>query len=322
MDDHLLYRAIKGEATPPEARAVEEWRRADPAHEAHFQSLRAILGATSTRRVVASEPPPVLDVLEAAQRREKDVARLSRTRRGLAMVAGVAALFVAGVALDRSGVLGGRDDFGFEEMVTGDNQTVTVALRDGSVMRLAPRSHARIRVRERSREVHLVGHAFFSVAKRSGLPFVVKTQGGDVTVLGTQFDIDASNDDVRLVVVEGKVALSGARGGETRVERGQEARVVEGRLQPEVTSVAARDQMKWVGRFLAFQGAPLPEVARDIERAYGATVTIADSTLAAQTITNWFSDRSLEEVVRVVCAIVTAECTVQGNEVTIGRPPR
>jgi len=63
----------------------------------------------------------------------------------------------------------------------------------------------------------------------------------------------------------------------------------------------------------------MTEVAKEIENAYGAKVSIVDTTIAAQTVTNWFSDRSLDEVVRVVCAIVATECSVQGNTVTIGK---
>jgi len=323
MDDQVLYRAIKRQTTQAEQDAVEAWRRLSPANELRYQELCVVLAATARPLTITTQPPPVLEVLEAAARRQRAGSRRTRARRIVAATIGVAAVLVAAVTLNRagviSGVINGHGAFGFEEMVTGDNQTATVSLRDGSVMRLAPRSHVRFRVREGSREVYLTGHAFFSVAKQNGLPFIVRTQGGDVTVLGTQFDLNASNNDVRLVVVEGRVALAAARGGETRVERGQEGRVVEGQLLPTAQLPEARSETRWVGRFLAFQATPMTEVAKEIENAYGAKVSIVDTTIAAQTVTNWFSDRSLDEVVRVVCAIVATECTVQGNTVTIGK---
>ena len=320
MDEHVLYRAIKNETTPEERLAVDAWRRESPSNEARYQELRTLLQATARQSFVASEPPPVLEVLEVASRRERSQGRRTVTRRVVLSAASIAALLLAGVALDRSGVFGGGG-FGFEEMVTGENQTATVALRDGSVMRLAPRSHARFRVRDGSREVYLNGRAYFAVAKRNGLPFMVRTAGGDVTVLGTQFDVSATNNDVRLVVIEGRVALSAARGGQTRVEHGEAARIVEGQLLPTVQLTEARTESRWVGRFLAFRETPLTEAAKEIEQAYGAKVVIADTTLAHQTITNWFSDRSLDEVVRVVCAIVDTKCSVHGTEVTIGQSP-
>lgn len=235
------------------------------------------------------------------------------------IAAGLAAAAVLAVGIQQ---LRSRDEFGFEEMVTGDAQPVTVSLRDGSVMRLAPRSSARIRVHDGLREVHLIGRAFFSVAERDGLPFVVKTVSGDVTVLGTQFDVDARDANMRLVVVEGKVAIAAARGGETRATRGQRVRVIEGELLPIEVVAEPLEETRWVGRFLAFRDTPLPEVARQIERAYGVKVTLADSTLASHTITNWFSDRTLDEVMNVVCAIVATECAVQSNEVVMGKSPR
>lgn len=322
MDDHLLFRAIKGQTNPSEQRAVEAWRRLSSRNEARYQELQAVLHATAATRGVASEPPPVLEVLETAARRQRESGRRAASRRAGLTAAGIAALVLAGVGMERWVSRADVDPFGFEEMVTGESQTVTVAMRDGSVMRLAPSSRARLRVQDGAREVHLTGRAFFSVAKRDGLPFVVKTAGGDVTVLGTQFDLDATNEDVRLVVVEGKVALTAVRGGEARVERGQEVRVVDGQLQRTVQLAAPREETRWVGRFLAFQGAPLSEVADEITRAYGARVTIADSSLAEQTVTNWFSDRSLDEVVRVVCTLVVAECAVQGMDVVIGKSAR
>ncbi len=319
MDDQLLFRDIKDQTSTTERSAVDAWRRSLPVHEARYQELRNVLAAMTPRRVLRTTPPPVLDVLRVAAQRERDRSRHTLVRRTIWASIGVAALLLVGVGLDRRGT---KAEFGFEEMVTGDTQPVTVSLRDGSVMRLAPRSRARIRVRDGIREVHLVGRAYFAVAKRDGQPFVVKTQGGDVTVLGTQFDLDARDANVRVLVLEGKVSLSAARGGEVKITRGQVARIVEGQLQPTETIAAPMNETRWVGRFLAFRDTPLSEVAKELGRAYGANVTIADSTLVAHTVTDWFSDRPLDEVVRVLCTIVATECEVKGLEITIGKAAR
>lgn len=319
MDDHQLFRDIKGQASDAERRRILAWRQSSSANESRYQDLRRVLDATRASMRIETSPPPVLDILKVAASRERLLPRSPWVRRSALIAAGLAAVAVLSFGVDR---LRNRGDFGLEEMVTGDQQPVTVALRDGSVMRLAPRSKARIRVRDGLREVHLTGRAFFSVAKRDGLPFVVKTAGGDVTVLGTQFDVDASDANVRLVVVEGKVAMTAARGGATNVTRGQRVRIVEGQLLPTETVKELLDETRWVGRFLSFRDTPLTEVAHEIARAYGVKVTIADSTLASHTVTDWFSDRSLDDVVHVVCAIVAAECSVKDNEVVLGRSPR
>jgi ferric-dicitrate binding protein FerR (iron transport regulator) len=74
-----------------------------------------------------------------------------------------------------------------------------------------------------------------------------------------------------------------------------------------------------VGTFLAFQATPLRDAARDIERVYRTPVTIGDSALAAETITATFTDRPVEEVVNVICAVLSARCEVHEGRVRIER---
>jgi ferric-dicitrate binding protein FerR (iron transport regulator) len=63
----------------------------------------------------------------------------------------------------------------------------------------------------------------------------------------------------------------------------------------------------------------LREAAREIERVYGTPVTISDSALARETITASFTDRPVQEVVNVVCSVLSAHCEVQGGRVRIDR---
>src|SRR5258705_9771316 len=105
MDDQVLYRAIKRQTTQAEQDAVEAWRRLTPANELRYQELCAVLAATARPLTITTQPPPVLEVLEAAARRQRAGSRRTRTRRIVAATIGVAALLVAGVTLNRAGVI-------------------------------------------------------------------------------------------------------------------------------------------------------------------------------------------------------------------------
>src|SRR5262249_8427857 len=98
------------------------------------------------------------------------------------------------------------------DVVTGANELATVELRDGSVVRLAPSSRLRL---SSTRGVELSGRAFFAVARMPGRPFIVRTRFGAAQALSTRFEVATRTDDVKLLVVEGRVALSGPS---TRVE--------------------------------------------------------------------------------------------------------
>lgn len=63
----------------------------------------------------------------------------------------------------------------------------------------------------KERRVYLEGEALFHVTRDSEHPFIVETDNGDVTVLGTVFNVNAYPDEayIQTTLVEGSVAFKG-----------------------------------------------------------------------------------------------------------------
>ncbi|WP_099290891.1 MULTISPECIES: FecR family protein [unclassified Butyricimonas] len=61
-----------------------------------------------------------------------------------------------------------------------------------------------------TREVTVIGEAYFDVQKQADKPFIVKTGLGNITVLGTQFNISSYPEKERLIttLVTGKISYS------------------------------------------------------------------------------------------------------------------
>ena len=155
--------------------------------------------------------------------------------------------------------------FGADEFVTGPSGISTVTLRDGSVVRLGPRSRLQVMSHDLRREVRLEGRAFFAVAHAPERPFRIITSAGTVTALGTRFDLSASGENLSVALLEGRVVLS-TPGRELALAPGQATRVVDGTPLP-VSRIPDRDRLlEWAGNFLAFQETPLGEAALEIER--------------------------------------------------------
>jgi len=155
------------------------------------------------------------------------------------------------------------------------------------------------------------------VAKNPRLPFRIQTDAGVVTVLGTRFDVEASAADLRLVVVEGRVALTPPGHEKVEIGAGEMSQVKSGRLLPVIKVPAVNAVIGWTGSFLAFQATPLRDAAREIERQYGVRMHLADSSLASRTLTTWFADERLETVLGVICLVLESKCSVDGSDVTI-----
>lgn len=216
----------------------------------------------------------------------------------------------------------GHEDlaFGAESFSTGASQTADLTLRDGTVVKLAPRSRLRLVPSREERRVSLEGQAFFAVA-HDGRPFIIETPSGEIRVLGTRFDLAARDEDLQLVVVEGRVAVS-APGVDAEVQAGQLGRIVKGTPLPVEEVHDPYEMTSWVGRFLAFQSTPLSLAVRDIEHRYGVRFEITDSAIARRTVTAWFSDWSLEDVLTVICAIAEARCSTSEDDDVIRVEPR
>lgn len=324
--EKLILLVLQGSASQMEEDELSRWRGESEENERLYQQFARVWALTDggNELVTPGAVPDVREVIRRAEGSDSVVVSLpsrvrarSDNRRLAARAAAAAALILFGFAIaelrpEPPMSLG----FGADEFVTGASETATVGLRDGTVIRLAPDSRLRLTGGAGERQVSLTGRAYFAVAKQEGRPFRIRTAAGDVTVLGTRFDLETEREDLRLVVVEGRVAVS-ARGREAAVEAGEVSRVVEGTLLPVAQVPDVQSIVEWKGNFLAFQNTPLLDAAREIERQYGVQIEITTSELAERTITTWLSDRSLEEVLRIVCAVAVAECSMSDGVVTV-----
>lgn len=135
-----------------------------------------------------------------------------------------------------------------------------------------------------SRRVELTGEAYFSVAQSSGgndsrhPPFMVRANGVEVRVLGTDFNINAYEDEysVKTTLVNGavQVMLPGDRHTGTAAERlypGQQAEVRNGKIAVRSSDVEAETSWKR-GRF-DFQDKTLEVVLRQLARWYNLEIS-------------------------------------------------
>jgi len=315
--DELIDRVRRGEANEVEVAELTAWRAASAENERQYrETVRLLDAGRALGRVATTIPRPTSAEIAARAASRRRFAGASALTRWAPWAIAAAAAVVATVSLRSRSATDAIPGWGATEVVTGATELATVQLGEGSVVRLAPSSRLRV-LAGRERAVHLDGRAFFAVERMPRHPLLVHTAAGDARVVGTRFELATNAGALELRVLEGEVALSTAR-ERIQVAAGEESAVRNGALvrptRAPTTAVAG-----WVGTFLAFQATPLGEAAREIERVYRTPVTITDSTLARETITATFTDRPVQEVVNVVCAVVNARCELRDGRVRINR---
>lgn len=315
VNDALIERAIRGEATSDELERIEAWFAADPAHRERYRRIERLVeaGRELGERLEAVESPGAAALLAADRPPDRKA-----PHRWLPW--GVAATAV--LALVGSLTLLDGDDAGIPDeplsVTTAESESATVELEDGTVVRLGANSRLDVVRSTGARETRLEGRAFFDVAARPDVPFHVRSPVGDARVLGTRFELSVEDRQLRLFVVEGRVGLSAADGTESvEVGGGELSGVVDGAVLPPRRVVGPDSLPDWVGTMLVFRSTALSEAARELESAYGVRVTITDSTVARRTVTGTFVNRSAEDVMRALCSIVDASCRFSPEEIVV-----
>jgi transmembrane sensor len=127
----------------------------------------------------------------------------ARSRRFRAWASAAVVLAVCGIAWQIS-------PYGYEPNTykTGLGEQKIVELPDHSHMTLDARTRLRVRFTPDARIVELLdGQAQFSVAKDPARPFKVEAGGKTIVAVGTVFDVEYVDQQVRVAMVEGRVAV-------------------------------------------------------------------------------------------------------------------
>lgn len=149
----------------------------------------------------------------------------------------------------------------------------TVILADGTTVHLNAGSKLTYPVRfaGKRRVVALEGEAYFDVVKDETRPFIVQTHLGEVTVLGTAFNINAYIDaSVYTTLVHGKVQFSSSSIGTIILSPGEQA--VVSANGSEKRMVDLDEYVGWVDGRYVFNNRPLGEIMQTFERWYDIQV--------------------------------------------------
>lgn len=175
--------------------------------------------------------------------------------------------------------------------VTAVGERHEFLLEDGSWLHLNTDSAVVISMNRRQRLLELTrGEAYFDVSPDPDRPLVVKTAGGYVRVLGTQFNIRQMAETSILTVVEGKVAVvqdaevdrifTPEFEAEVTLVAEQQTRMTPGTALTAPISVDTDLALAWRKGRLIYDGVALAQVIADIDRYFPGTIKLDDPALA------------------------------------------
>lgn len=164
----------------------------------------------------------------------------------------------------------------YSSVQTPAGGTYRVVLPDNTVVWLNSQSRLTFPVMfgSQNRKVYAEGELYFDVAKDASRPFIVEAKGNVVEVLGTEFNLNAYDDepDIKTTVIEGRVEVQNAT-RKIRLNPGQQAVVRETITDIAVRQVDVEDVIAWKNGFFRFEQVDLQTLIRQIARWYNLEVT-------------------------------------------------
>ena len=300
IDDERLYllldRYLAGEASAVEAEAVREWLAEDAEHALFLEDLRLM-------RRIATEPAPPSSVDVAWAKAARWIRPKPRTSpMSIRLLVGLLAAAVVVVALvGGAGVLRAPR---WSEQASAAGHRAMIRLRDGTQVTLAPTSHLRYAADygRAHRDVYLDGEAYFQVTPDSQHPFRVHAAGSVTEDLGTAFVVRAYSGELatEVVVTEGRVSLSRGDTTSDAVVLGLRDLGRLGASGPATVSrgVDVDRYLAWTKGVVAFDGTPLGDVVRTLERLYAVDIQLSDSTFVHRRLTATFRDEPIDLVLQ------------------------
>jgi len=165
--------------------------------------------------------------------------------------------------------------FGKRSVITLSDGT-KVWLNSGSTLIFPPSFSGK------SREVQLMGEAFFDVTHNKEMPFFVKTGAFELKVYGTRFDVQSYMQDnaSSVILVEGSVSMKSKETGakEVFLTPNQRATVVDGSTNIQIDNIENLEEYtSWTEGYLSFSDEDLAHILKQVSRYYNIEVDVAST---------------------------------------------
>lgn len=211
----------------------------------------------------------------------------------------------------------------WEMIATTNGVRDTVCLADGSRIILNGGSSLEIpdNFGKKNREIHFYGEAYFEIAKNPDKPFIVHSDGMDVKVLGTSFNVKAYPSDsvFETILTEGHVCLINQRTDEMMnmlpndkvVFNKQDERFLK-------IQVNALNEIGWIVQKYEFEAELFSEISKKLERGFGVTFIVENQDVLTKKISAEFkSGESFEDIMQILSLSNSFEYTINQKTIII-----
>lgn len=316
----LIYKELSDEIKASEQKELTSWRAASDENELTYRAVKQAWDASELLRadveaVDVKQEFAALEALIEEEPKEEEAVLRSLPKRvafssSLKIAASILLLIVSSVLLYNNFIKTGDEVAQVLSVESGESAR-TVVLADGSTVHLNKNSYLLYPeyFDENERIVELKGEAFFEVTHNKEQPFKVKTQGEEIKVLGTSFNVKELTQQERSVYVStGKVEVLQVASGEKVVLTKGEKVFSNSAEQTLLQTKSSDNDLAWHTKKLFFLNTPMKEVKAQLEAFYGVKIAFEHSNFENCTLDNYsLTEQTIESVLEDIGTILSFE---------------
>ena len=312
MDEQLLIRFLTHTCTPEDLRLVDRWIASNKANaDWLFEMERAWSLKDELRFSDKKEIEEAYNRFTLSQGKSKNAVQHFYLYSILKYVAAVLIIGLLGLNLYKM-VQPATVSENTVEVPKG--QRASLMLSDGTRIWLNSQSKLiyPTQFSDKERNVRLEGEAFFEVAHKEHLPFVVHSPLLAIKVLGTKFNVKAYlNEKSVVTLAEGKV----------EVETNEQISYSESSGLTLEKNINTNTVKLWMNGEGAFIQCRLDNIVRDLERKFDVKIIITDHSLSSEVFTCRFKDTAtIEQVLHLLKETRRLDYSFEGEQIRIFKP--
>lgn len=210
-----------------------------------------------------------------------------------------------------------KEQVAYNTLVVPKGNFYKLSLEDGSQVWVNANSQLKFPVKfnKNERRVVLEGEAYFEVSHDTDRPFYVESKGNEVKVLGTHFNVNAYNKDVRTTLSSGRVQVSYSD-EVLFLEPGEYANLISGRLSKGKADL--EHDLSWHNNQFYFKKETIVEIAATLSKWYDIQVKFKKDVAFDKVYTgNFKRDVKLSEVLDMLTYVCHLKFELNGRELIV-----
>lgn len=212
------------------------------------------------------------------------------------------------------------------EMVTvaTNNNTQEIILPDGSQITLSHYSILQYpsKFGKDSREVIMLGEAYFDITKDKEHPFIVHTDNVQIKVLGTKFNVESypKDDVIKTTLIEGKVAVSSLQNDDSVILNPNETAYFDKGSENmyKASNHNAINELAWREGKHIFNNQTLLEITQELSNYFNIHIEINNQLLKEYRLTAHFEqNEDIEDILNILETAASFRWEKDNNTIVI-----